>query len=183
MQYARTVKYFGQNCNDSINSQHNSFVKPARHQQLLWCAVGASHGHPPAGMSGDADTLNSVLDNATLALNVTASPDTTTAGGVSSGLALTGDIALGIVLALLSLLTILGNAMVLHAVRTERALQSVSHQANVVGLHAVRTERALQSASHCANVVVLHAVRTERALQSVSYCANVVVLHAVPTQY
>ena len=139
MQYARTVKYFGQNCNDSINSQHNSFVKPARHQQLLWCAVGASHGHW-AGMSGDADTLNSVLDNATLALNVTASPDTTTAGGVSSGLALTGDIALGIMLALLSLLTILGNAMVLHAVRTERALQSVSYCANVVVLHAVPTQ-------------------------------------------
>ena len=37
-----------------------------------------------------------------------------------------GDILLGIVLGLLCLLTIVGNALVLHAVRTERALQSVS---------------------------------------------------------
>jgi len=36
-------------------------------------------------------------------------------------------VPLGIVLTLLCLLTTVGNAMVLHAVRTERRLQSVSH--------------------------------------------------------
>lgn len=36
------------------------------------------------------------------------------------------DIPLGLVLSLLSLLTFIGNAMVLHAVRTERRLQTVS---------------------------------------------------------
>lgn len=36
------------------------------------------------------------------------------------------DVSLGLVLALLSLLTFLGNAMVLHAVRTEKRLQTVS---------------------------------------------------------
>ena len=41
-------------------------------------------------------------------------------------LRLIGDILLGIVLGFLCLLTAAGNAMVLHAVRTERALQSVS---------------------------------------------------------
>lgn len=38
------------------------------------------------------------------------------------------DIPLGLVLSLLSLLTFIGNAMVLHAVRTERRLQTVSRQ-------------------------------------------------------
>lgn len=37
------------------------------------------------------------------------------------------EIPLGIVLTLLCLLTTVGNAMVLHAVRTERRLQSVSN--------------------------------------------------------
>lgn len=38
------------------------------------------------------------------------------------------DIPVGVVLTLLSLLTFIGNAMVLHAVRTERRLQTVSKQ-------------------------------------------------------
>lgn len=40
------------------------------------------------------------------------------------------EIPLGIVLTLLCLLTTVGNAMVLHAVRTERRLQSVSRVLN-----------------------------------------------------
>lgn len=39
---------------------------------------------------------------------------------------LVGDVALAVTLGILSLVTIVGNAMVLHAVRTEQALQSVS---------------------------------------------------------
>ncbi len=42
-----------------------------------------------------------------------------------TGLEWCRDVILGVVLATLSLLTIVGNAMVLHAVRTERRLQSV----------------------------------------------------------
>ncbi len=45
------------------------------------------------------------------------------------------DITLGVVLAALSLLTFLGNAMVLHAVRTERRLQSVGCFPNTKNPH------------------------------------------------
>lgn len=48
--------------------------------------------------------------------------------GARAGDPLWRDIPVGVVLTLLSLLTFIGNAMVLHAVRTERRLQTVSKQ-------------------------------------------------------
>ena len=48
--------------------------------------------------------------------------------GAQAGDPLWRDIPVGVVLTLLSLLTFIGNAMVLHAVRTERRLQTVSKQ-------------------------------------------------------
>ncbi len=53
-----------------------------------------------------------------------------------TGLEWCRDVILGVVLATLSLLTIVGNAMVLHAVRTERRLQSVCIYYKLLGLNA-----------------------------------------------
>lgn len=47
------------------------------------------------------------------------------------------DIPLGFILTLLSLLTFVGNAMVLHAVRTERRLQTVSYKYIITFIHLI----------------------------------------------
>ena len=58
--------------------------------------------------------------------NITSSNSTLSAQEDNTAIGLLGDISLGFVLAFLCMATFVGNAMVLHAVRTEKRLQTVS---------------------------------------------------------
>ena len=58
--------------------------------------------------------------NGSSELDAAATPECPPPGGM------VGSVALGVVMSACCLLTIVGNAMVLHAVRTERKLQTVS---------------------------------------------------------
>ena len=77
-------------------------------------------GHPSAEDLYDAERLPQ--SNASLSLAHASFP----ANNSTTELDLTVIIPLGIILSLLSLVTFAGNVMVLHAIRTEKKLQTVS---------------------------------------------------------
>lgn len=79
----------------------------------------------PSSLDSNSLTHDSGVINWSLAtVNTTWGNDTSVEENVP--VTLLRDIALGTVLGALSLLTFLGNAMVLHAVRTDKRLQTVS---------------------------------------------------------
>ena len=87
------------------------------------------------GYSLDFPGFSGVYPQTTqLATTVNASYDNATTAGDGDGYKyarnLTRDVLLGLVLFFLSLLTFIGNAMVLHAVRTDRRLQTVRNIGN-----------------------------------------------------
>lgn len=100
----------------------------ARHPELL---SGDTRWPSPdtGGLAGLVDTVTAVTVRFTsLDLYNVSEVDNGTTGPASDTTAaeLVRDITLGVVLALLCLATMFGNAMVLHAVRTDRRLQTVS---------------------------------------------------------
>ena len=91
---------------------------------FLWGSAESSgltpYYDPGAMVTGGLNALN--LLNLSLGENVTE-----TDGGMETTAAeLVRDVTLGVVLAIMCLATTFGNAMVLHAVRTDRRLQTVS---------------------------------------------------------
>ena len=113
----------------NLTSQHDDDIKLTSHHDSGFTSQRLVFPTRVAGQSGPSyyiDTYNETYDGNDTPTWYDVTTNSTTISGEEDALHWVRMISLQVVLLGLSLITSIGNAMVLHAVRTERRLQSVS---------------------------------------------------------